>query len=473
MWATAVVAGSADEARRKAERTTRGWQAESGSLKVEAAEGIGAETRSETAESGSTRPLQRTAASSEFDGSKDAPANEKENPGPPLPPRLSPAPAPLTGKTPDEPARPDVIAVAGGARRTAHFEPCSFCGRNLFLDDDGDLREFLSARHGAAPSCCGHCLVTTGNVHSPRCNAPHSPAGPPFRDWVQGIQPYFTAPTSLALASEDPGSAPALREHEAGADERDHSSMEEAPKMFGTKVSDLTVTDPASELRDTAGSPPGVCGFHANDLLYRNGRLTELEQGTLKEYSEVKGDGATPPPSPQPRSATNYAYHDQEDIHRPWLVPGDRGNDRHLADVEQGTTAAFPEATGDGAVRIDLKDVDLATVATAQQAHLIGITPATAAKTESLPSVGAGPARSCGSQPRRRPERRPRHGASRLPTICPGGTGRRSRAHAACSARKVHRSPVQRDRAAVHLGRDLASPAAFRRQNGWQAVVPR
>ena len=75
-----------------------------------------------------------------------------------------------------------------------------------------------------------------------------------------------------------------------------------------------------------------------------------------------------------------YAYHDQEGIQHLWFVQDDHGSNRHLTDTEQGTTAAFPEVTGDGTVLIDLENVDLGTVVTAQQARSIGISPATAAK---------------------------------------------------------------------------------------------
>ena len=47
VWTTAIAAASAEEARRKAERTTRGWQAESDTLVVEAATDADTEARSE------------------------------------------------------------------------------------------------------------------------------------------------------------------------------------------------------------------------------------------------------------------------------------------------------------------------------------------------------------------------------------------------------------------------------------------
>ena len=73
---------------------------------------------------------------------------------------------------------------------------------------------------------------------------------------------------------------------------------------------------------------------------------------------------------------------DQRDARR--LGPGSGGwgtvYSRHLTDIEQGTTAAFPEVTGDGAGRSNLSEVNLASFVTAQQARSLGITPATAAK---------------------------------------------------------------------------------------------
>ena len=75
-----------------------------------------------------------------------------------------------------------------------------------------------------------------------------------------------------------------------------------------------------------------------------------------------------------------HFYHDQERNQHLWFVPDDRWNNRHLTDTEQGTTASFPEVTGDGAVQTDYGSFDLASVVTAQQAQSTGITPATAAK---------------------------------------------------------------------------------------------
>ena len=81
---------------------------------------------------------------------------------------------------------------------------------------------------------------------------------------------------------------------------------------------------------------------------------------------------------PLPEAA--QAYHDQRAVHH--LEPGldERTTSRHLSDTEQGIAAAFPEVTGDGAVRTSLLDVDLATLITARQARSIGMPPATAAK---------------------------------------------------------------------------------------------
>ena len=60
VWTTAIAAASAEEARRKAERAIRGWQAESGTLVVEAATATdaNAEARSEVEESVPARPPQ-------------------------------------------------------------------------------------------------------------------------------------------------------------------------------------------------------------------------------------------------------------------------------------------------------------------------------------------------------------------------------------------------------------------------------
>ena len=41
-----------------------------------------------------------------------------------------------------------------------------------------------------------------------------------------------------------------------------------------------------------------------------------------------------------------------------WFVPDDHECDRHLSETEQGTTAAFPEVTGDGAARKLPSDTD-------------------------------------------------------------------------------------------------------------------
>ena len=65
-------------------------------------------------------------------------------------------------------------------------------------------------------------------------------------------------------------------------------------------------------------------------------------------------------------------------------MPNGHEDDRHLTDTELGTTAAFPEVTGDGAVRELLTDTDLSTAITAQQARSIGISSATAAKLSAL-----------------------------------------------------------------------------------------
>jgi hypothetical protein len=48
----------------------------------------------------------------------------------------------------------------------------------------------------------------------------------------------------------------------------------------------------------------GSRGLPANGLPHGNHHLTEPERGTSKEYSEVKDDGAKPPPS-LPMSETN------------------------------------------------------------------------------------------------------------------------------------------------------------------------
>ena len=86
---------------------------------------------------------------------------------------------------------------------------------------------------------------------------------------------------------------------------------------------------------------------------------------------EAAADDGTLPEAAQ-------AYHDQRAVHH--LEPGsdEWTTSRHLSDTEQGITAAFPEVTGDGAVRTSLSDVDLATLITARQARSIGMVPATA-----------------------------------------------------------------------------------------------
>ena len=88
---------------------------------------------------------------------------------------------------------------------------------------------------------------------------------------------------------------------------------------------------------------------------------------------EAAADDGTLPEAAQ-------AYHDQRAVHH--LEPGsdEWTTSRHLSDTEQGITAAFPEVTGDGAVRTSLSDVDLATLITARQARSIGMVPATAAR---------------------------------------------------------------------------------------------
>ena len=144
--------------------------------------------------------------------------------------------------------------------------------------------------------------------------------------------------------------------------------MEGTSESFGAGEGDQTAMEVANELQGTAEGPLIMFGLDAHGLLSRNRHLTELEQGTSKEYSEIKGDGATLPPLPSARSATHYAYHDQEGIQHLWFVPDDRWNNRHPTDTEQGTTAAFPEVAGDGAVQTDLENVDLATVVTARLA---------------------------------------------------------------------------------------------------------
>ena len=46
---------------------------------------------------------------------------------------------------------------------------------------------------------------------------------------------------------------------------------------------------------------------------------------------------------------TSYAYRGADGAHHHWFVLDDHEDDRHLSATEQGTTAAFPEVTGDGA----------------------------------------------------------------------------------------------------------------------------
>ena len=53
-----------------------------------------------------------------------------------------------------------------------------------------------------------------------------------------------------------------------------------------------------------------------------------------------------------------YAYHDTDGVQHLWFVPDDHECDRHLSETEQGTTAAFPEVTGDGAARKLPSDTD-------------------------------------------------------------------------------------------------------------------
>ena len=45
----------------------------------------------------------------------------------------------------------------------------------------------------------------------------------------------------------------------------------------------------------------------------------------------------------------SYAYHDDDGTQHFWFVPHEHEDDRHLSATEQGTTAAYPEVTGDGA----------------------------------------------------------------------------------------------------------------------------
>ena len=55
---------------------------------------------------------------------------------------------------------------------------------------------------------------------------------------------------------------------------------------------------------------------------------------------------------------SSYAYHDTDGVQHLWFVPDDHECDRHLSETEQGTTAAFPEVTGDGAARKLPSDAD-------------------------------------------------------------------------------------------------------------------
>ena len=61
-----------------------------------------------------------------------------------------------------------------------------------------------------------------------------------------------------------------------------------------------------------------------------------------------------------------HTYHDQRAVHHLELERNERATSRHLSDTEKGITAAFPEVTGDGAVRTSLVDVDLASLTTAR-----------------------------------------------------------------------------------------------------------
>ena len=73
-------------------------------------------------------------------------------------------------------------------------------------------------------------------------------------------------------------------------------------------------------------------------------------------------------------SLAQYEYTDQDGNQHLWFTPEDLvPNERHLTDTEQGTTAAFPEVTGDGAGASDLTmSNDFTSVITAQQARSIG-----------------------------------------------------------------------------------------------------
>ena len=55
---------------------------------------------------------------------------------------------------------------------------------------------------------------------------------------------------------------------------------------------------------------------------------------------------------------SSYAYHDTDGVQHLWFVPDDHECDRHLSETEQGTTAAFPEVTGDGAASKLPSDTD-------------------------------------------------------------------------------------------------------------------
>ena len=72
--------------------------------------------------------------------------------------------------------------------------------------------------------------------------------------------------------------------------------------------------------------------------------------------------------------------HDQRAARHLGPESDERETGRYLTDTEQGTTAAFPEVAGDGAVRTNLSEANLASFVTAQQARSLGIAPATAAK---------------------------------------------------------------------------------------------
>ena len=94
-----------------------------------------------------------------------------------------------------------------------------------------------------------------------------------------------------------------------------------------------------------------------------------------------------------------HAYHDQRAVHHLELELDKRATSRHLSDTEQGTTAAFPEVTGDGAVRTSLLEVDPSTLV-----KVVANTFATPAEAALIRSgaVTAGQLRMCAQEHRNR-----------------------------------------------------------------------